>query len=947
MKTTLLFIAIAFTFIISASCSRNAAPVLPSETGIPVNSEISETSNNIYYPNVFGAWEVKVNTKTLTAEIIPARNSAAIGDTFDSDLSQFLMVSPCSNCLQIGAVRIGEDEDILLDIYMRHPFKNIATRPDLHGFDVRAIFMSAAQWSSTVPISYMRLDGDEPDITLDAWFLLNADGFTSHYDELVMDDRYFIHSVDCPTNLNPYLRFFESYTTGTFDPQAPSGYNVMPVGSGNYMRTAVFYGGDGTDLFFYIVADVAYGQSAVLANRTSPQYYLPAFNRTEPWRMEYWIENNNLSVTDANSTADVVVQVFDWQHNATVDPAYPNPANPSGVKESSKVTQVILSMPDMMNDNVVATVPESGDGSPQNPLQYRLQIKNEKLTDWRENWGVVAVRDELYGAMAPSGRLPVPASPAGFPYETQDILDYSYYGAIFVNTPDYPMSDDLEYNNEIDLYEDTTFTYGYTEITADFFMDPSHRKFQYKWDYDYDGVTFDIDGSGMPSPRFEAPVGKTFVGLRIRTNSVPPREYIYTIPVYRPGEEYDISLSDEGTQADITSSRGSNSIAVLGEKVVVAFSSNKTGNREIYVSIYDPIAPLTLCSRVTTTIGSCYDPVLAIIEEGANAGIYVVFTCRNGDDKYIMSSFGNPYAGGFPAGNIKTITSVSGISTTVNQPCLVTNGTDLIVYYHRFRAIPTPADVIRVSKSTDFAQTWSLPTSVDGTSDSQLNPSAIYFSRDHRYYVVWDDGRDLSTRGRDIYMTYSPDTDGITYNTPENLSTAPGIIHEDEPSIASYNSRIGIAYLQYAQGQTNKSLYLMDMPSSGLYKSVIKVDAPPALETILSPSLGMGNESVFTICYGHYNYTSDANEIRLVVVRLYMGFPYYPYSFPSEDLGITSTDGISPYPAVVSKSSAGIYAVESFIAHRSFRDGADDDALPFPEKFGYVDVKSIVIQGWY
>jgi hypothetical protein len=164
--------------------------------------------------------------------------------------------------------------------------------------------------------------------------------------------------------------------------------------------------------------------------------------------------------------------------------------------------------------------------------------------------------------------------------------------------------------------------------------------------------------------------------------------------------------------------------------------------------------------------------------------------------------------------------------------------------------------------------------------------------------------------------------------------------------MACFSRRIGIAYLQYAQGQTNKALYLMDIPSDRSFRSVVKVDAPPALETALTPSLGMGYEDVYTICYGHYNYTNDANEIRLVVVHPDIGFPYRTYSFPSEDLGITSTDGISPYPAVVSREAAGGYAGESFIAHRSFRDGADDDAIPFPEKFGYVDVKLIITQGW-
>ena len=298
IKIQLVLIAILLTLIYS--CSSGGNPITPNSQSEnqPIPPQVSSAGNpSILYPGVFGAWEVHIDTRKMTAEIIPARNAQAIGNIFDADLSQFLMVSPCSNCLMIAGVNIAADGYIHLDVRMKHPFSNLNSRPDLHGFDVRAIFISKY---TSMPVSSMKItkpDGSQMDASNDPWFVMNADGFTSHYDELVNDPRYFISSQDCPATLNPYLRFFESYSSGVFDPLAPSGHNVMPTGSTAYSRTAVlwpYY----EQLWFYIVADVAYGQSATLKNRQNPQYYLPSFNRTEPWRMEYWIENNNLALPE-------------------------------------------------------------------------------------------------------------------------------------------------------------------------------------------------------------------------------------------------------------------------------------------------------------------------------------------------------------------------------------------------------------------------------------------------------------------------------------------------------------------------------------------------------------------------------------------------------------------------------------------------------------------------
>jgi len=66
-------------------------------------------------------------------------------------------------------------------------------------------------------------------------------------------------------------------------------------------------------------------------------------------------------------------------------------------------------------------------------------------------------------------------------------------------------------------------------------MDDSNKMFQYRWDFNYDGVTFDSDGSGMPSSYLDLSTpGKRNVALRVRTNSVPPREYLYQMVLMVP-----------------------------------------------------------------------------------------------------------------------------------------------------------------------------------------------------------------------------------------------------------------------------------------------------------------------------------------------------------------------------------------------------------------------------
>jgi hypothetical protein len=110
MKLTTLISGLIFIFL-SVACSDGSNPAAPSNAS-DSSSLRDQVSTGNTLPSgtltntrgVFGAWQIAVDSKTLTAEILPARNAKAIGNIFDADLSQFLEVSPCANCVEVASV---------------------------------------------------------------------------------------------------------------------------------------------------------------------------------------------------------------------------------------------------------------------------------------------------------------------------------------------------------------------------------------------------------------------------------------------------------------------------------------------------------------------------------------------------------------------------------------------------------------------------------------------------------------------------------------------------------------------------------------------------------------------------------------------------------------------------------------------------------------------------
>lgn len=915
-------------------CSGNSIPVVPGESQdtSSVSPMSTASPNDRAYPDVLGAWKVLLDMDNMNAEIVPARNATKIGDYYDADLSQFLMVSPCENCLSITGIQVAPDKNIHLRIQMRHPFANITSRPDLHGFDVRAIFIVPSPDFVTVPLEVTGLGGTTEDARISTGFILNPDGYTSHFDELIDDTRYFMDSEDAPADLNPYLRFFESATMGTFDPHSPTGYNVMPVGPSTYERTAVISGDTTGIVGIYIVADVAYGQSAVFANRTNPLYYLPAFNRTEPWRMEYWIENNNLVYDTNGTTAELVIQVFDWQHNATVDPAFPNPSNLDAVRESSRVAALEVYIPCLMTNPVVVTDPEIGDGTPSSPLQYRVLITNELECPDPIITGYVAIRDELNGAASPSGRSPIPESPSGFPYATNDIRDYSFYNVIKINDPSCFYE---EYDGELWVDTATLFDSEGTNIDCEFFMDEGRIMFQYDWDFSYDGTTFNDEGSGLPSPYLDLSTpGKRNVALRVQTNSVPPREYIYQMPAYGPGLGDERRIDDTGITTT-TSEQRSHAVALVDDVFYIVYVNN---DQNIFLARYRS-GELLGTTQITTDSNNL-QPSIAVDDSGIYSNIYVAWTehtstfqIQTNRINYDGTGLDLLYEETVPASEFQT------------QPCILFDFWEdelYIIFQENKIAAPAYARIASF-RSTDYANTWGDHEFVDDTSDLQYSPSAAMESSGV-IHVVWEDKRDDSTLGTDLYTAYS--IDALTWNSEGNLLRTTENIDEYSPSISADYQKVAVAYLSQPDGSSNAdvrihiSSYHSDLDQEISHVAVTRTLTSPSLAMVMTNSF----QTFYVVSYGLYDSADDTLQSITRGLTERNGWSVLNPVFEIEqDIGTVNTvSGAGVYPGVACRSVIDRNAVETYIVRKTYEDGYE---YLFPYYYGKLDVLYYISDG--
>jgi len=254
----------------------------------------------------WGLWEITVNTESMTAEIIPLR----IGQIHYNVL-QMLEGWACTNCVRIVNLTYNADENLEVEIGIRHPYPK--TRLDLTGRDVRgiAIFPGTLEFSS----NFVRDKNGIEKPLLASEILVNADGWTTHFNRETADEGTGLYDykrgkLTFPTestiqgNLHP----FKCFSTSDYKRLFHAGYEVIET----YELAIPFQ----SEFTFAYSVDANWSMPLEWPV-TNPVLDFPtSASAREAFQISMSIDSSTL--TQQGGSADVTIDIFDHQGCETI-----------------------------------------------------------------------------------------------------------------------------------------------------------------------------------------------------------------------------------------------------------------------------------------------------------------------------------------------------------------------------------------------------------------------------------------------------------------------------------------------------------------------------------------------------------------------------------------------------------------------------------------------------
>ncbi|MEO7993824.1 MAG: hypothetical protein ABI743_05445, partial [bacterium] len=256
----------------------DAGPTLPHGSladPLPANWSTPGAANNGSFAYLAGT--IDFDARTVTTEA--PRLGQAAGDTYDLDATDFFTQHPCTDCVEVTGFTFDANDDLAVDVRLRHPFSAASARWDLNVFDVRGILILPGNTSFAG--THADLDGDGAigsDESLQGNFttVRNADGYTTRFDARAEDPLIWGAPKHIAGNVNPFRRYFVNTGNGAFDAHAPAGHNVLGLGMAETQSWVIDRppNGGGSIPFVFVV-DAAFGSAGPAA---APIYRLPEFN---------------------------------------------------------------------------------------------------------------------------------------------------------------------------------------------------------------------------------------------------------------------------------------------------------------------------------------------------------------------------------------------------------------------------------------------------------------------------------------------------------------------------------------------------------------------------------------------------------------------------------------------------------------------------------------------
>jgi len=403
-----LIIPAFFLLVFSWLSCTGKTPIAPGSDSDSSDSSLSIGDIDENSLGIFGVYEVGIDESLSDYSIkpYPARK-LALGEQFLGDITAFMTSVFCRDCAKIDGIALGEEGTVDVSISVRHPFNlpvsgpaSSTNRLDLHLFDVEGIVVTNE--GTNFP---------DAEVMAQPGILANADGYSGIFDS-VMDQIY-----PSDNNLHPYKIFSEDSSEGNFDPQslttgfadpyAPFGHNVFPQGS--YYRSTIFKFNPepGESITFILVLTASYGVSAKFdipegqpGNRLTPRYFLPRFNRHEPWKVKVDVPPflNFLTSGDPGQTAEVRIDVWDWQDGKPTSSYWHFNTSRAGEFDlSSDIKTIKVYVPSLMTTPVIM---DGSLGTGTNPKRFVTKIRDELGAPLGTYWGLACAIDELDSNMS-------------------------------------------------------------------------------------------------------------------------------------------------------------------------------------------------------------------------------------------------------------------------------------------------------------------------------------------------------------------------------------------------------------------------------------------------------------------------------------------------------------------------------------------------------------------
>lgn len=505
-----------------AGCS--SSPVTPDKDIGILNNEpaiVLSATGNTNTIGLLGAYELNINTETMTADLVTKRMGTAIGDSFVISGMPFFTMVPCNDCLKMTTIQLTPGGDLALTFELKHPFEpgNISLPPkannrlDLDIFDVAAVISPINETATQYTLLGKTYDG----------ICVNADGYTKELSKLFTPED---------TAAMPFFLVKDDATDAT---PPVSTYNEFAMGGSDEFDVVFNLVAGAPTLKFNMFLTFGYGAAAKGSDKPTflnPKYYNPEFNRKNAWKVtvtpptESWKDNEPLV------EKNVEVKVWDWQQGAIVSTTtpYSDETVTTKVYEASNVTKVEA---EVFGDTGEALVATSGLGTPSSPLIYNVPIANSLSRPAGNYTGIVKVTDSRTPALAfTEGQDFLIDTPDGMTLNNVLMTEFATY-QIFTATI-------VIGCGPIDgsgAFITTTCPQTITEGDSIAFVvggvvSPGET-ITYYADFNWDGIpaNFDEDASsatGTFSPHVFNTVGIFTVGFKAKDSCTPQNVYFFT-----------------------------------------------------------------------------------------------------------------------------------------------------------------------------------------------------------------------------------------------------------------------------------------------------------------------------------------------------------------------------------------------------------------------------------